>query len=827
MDNKRKRDEEQDLLVEEFEELVALCEGEYLTLTSLRRKLEACPEAINVHGDEDTILHFACANERVTLEIVEYIVELHPESIRILHSEGYGWLPLHVACMNANCPRSVIEYLLSQYPGASGISCKSMGLPLHCLLGRNSTDVNSDTGHEQEMRLDTDLVRVMVEAYPEALTNQTTLEGKTPLLMACERVDVSLELVQMLVDPELASLSLPGGINHNLPLHALFDERDYCPPLDVAEFLIETAPETLRDRNHHISRRNPFHCACFGKNVSFEMILLFLKNGRANLLEEPDGCLNYPLHLFCLSGKRLDFIVFAAEEYPPALRAKNRCGMVPLHYATGESFQATQYLIDQCAESVLERDNEGRLPFHYACQKGSLGSVKYLFEMYPKSVVQKTWLGDLPLIKVAESNDVDTAAKARFLIQAYPLAPKLVGHKGKLPFHHACESYNGDLSLIKILFDAHPGAVHSRSSNQSLPLHAACSNDAPGVELIQFLVQELPYAIKAQDEQGRCAAHYACATFSLEKMKCLIELWPEVVKVDSHCHGLPIHYACTNYATLEMAQYLESVYPESLEVESKAVGLPLHCAQSEEVLHYLFMKRYGTYMRRRKTFPLHALFEDEDVKNKRKIADDFLEFFPEHARDKDHRGAYPLHLAVTTVTSEALDRNEDLEMLSIGRLISLNAMAVKTQDNEGSLPLHYALRYQGPLQLVKGLLDFYPESIHVVDHQGLTPLHVACSHGTSLEVVQYLVEADETALLAKDKHEETPLHKACRGGHASLVRYLFQKGTPSISETNDSGMLPLLLLCQPTGKSPEFLETPEYLEAVWLLLKNHPDCLLS
>ena len=71
-------------------------------------------------------------------------------------------------------------------------------------------------------------------------------ESKTPLLIACEREDVSLDLVQMLVDADRAVLRLRGGYGSLLPIHSFFEhfrQRSWCIPL--VRFLIESAPDTL------------------------------------------------------------------------------------------------------------------------------------------------------------------------------------------------------------------------------------------------------------------------------------------------------------------------------------------------------------------------------------------------------------------------------------------------------------------------------------------------------------------------------------------------------------------------------------------------------
>jgi ankyrin repeat protein len=130
---------------------------------------------------------------------------------------------------------------------------------------------------------------------------------------------------------------------------------------------------------------------------------------------------------------------------------------------------------------------------------------------------------------------------------------------------------------------------------------------------------------------------------------------------------------------------------------------------------------------------------------------------------------------------------------------------------------------------VKLLLNSYPKGKYITDNLGRLPLHVACRHGSSLEVVKILIEDDEMSeqTLVADGEGELPLHKACRGGHVSLVLFLMEKHLSSIRLKNSAGMLPVLLMCQSSGKRRAMRDTPEFLNAIWCLLKEHPDALLE
>lgn len=546
-------------------------------------------------------------------------------------------------------------------------------------------------------------------------------------------------------------------------------------------------------------------------------------------------------------------VKYLVSEDPTAVEFMNHYGLLPVSYASSRSVEATKFLVDLYPDCLQMRDFVGgRMLIHSACRNGSLEIVKFLYDLDPECIFQLTMLDDLPLHEAVEAGSLPVI---RYLTEKRPDSVKRRGQHGDLPLHRLCKHFRPELIAIKEVFDLFPAAIHTTNSQGCLPLHCIFSPpEAPKKEVFQFLFAQLPYGIKVRDKSGRVPAHFACGArdLSLKDLKHIIGLYPDAVRVESPVHGLPIHVACSEGRNLQIVKYLESLYPESLDIGNNSVGLPLECAEGEELFEYLLLKRYNSYFQKRGSFPLHAIFQDDGLKSKKPVAKRLIEYFPPHARDIDKRGSNPLHQAVAAVSDVDLIRE----------LLTLNPEAVEKRDVQGSLPLHYALRnqpskdiaeclveafpaglgvadhqgstplhiacrYAASVDVVSYLQDTYPEGIRAVDRHGCTPLHAACRHGSSLEVVQHLVETDQNNLHILDEHQELPIHKACRGGHVSLLRYLLERNMPAASARNASGMLPVFILCQSSGKSREVLETPEYVEAIWQLLLAHPESVMS
>jgi ankyrin repeat protein len=794
---------------EYFQGLVDVCRGDSLSISSLSPLLEACPEAIQAHGENDTLLHHACYNKQVTREVVEYLIGLYPAAVE----NRTQWLPLHRACLNNNAPSNVIDYLIDRYPEALRLEWDHSGLPLHCFL---------DQGYslDKQPNLDLDLVEKFISLYPEALRVQGARYG-TPLHVAVGRNDVSLELIQMLAQGEPTTLHLEH--NSDLPIHTLF-RQGRCPPLEVVQFFVEQAPATLVHRAN--GGESTLHCACReggGKHdVTHDIIQLLIQACPASLAMASDFG-NLPLHDACLHGNcSLEIVSLLVNDNPDAVRSPNHFGMRPVHYASGKSLEITKLLISRYPESVKCADYDGRLPLHGACRHGPLEVVQFLFSLYPESIRHQTFGGDLPLHKAMEISRLDVII---FLIENYPESIQKKDVKGNLPLHRVCESFSSRIPVIRLLFERFPEAIHTKNDKGRFPLHCACRSSSMSLEAVRFLISQLPYAAKVQDEDGLLPLHLVCQTrFSSEEeveeeLKYLNEIFPEGVRVNSPSYGLPIHCAATG-GNLNTVKYLESLYPESIEFNNESLGLPLNCAGSKEMFQYLLVQRYQEYFNKRGIFPLHAIFQDHTIMNKATVILRLLSHFPVHIRDTNRQGVTPLHLAVA---------DTDFEASFVETLIGMNSEAVGTPDYQGSIPLHYALRHGASLDVVKLLLNLHPKGKYITDKLGNLPLHVACRHGASLEVVKIFVEDDEMSeqALVTDGQGELPLHKACRGGHVSLVLFLMEKHLSSIRLKNSAGMLPVLLMGQSSGKRRAMRGTPEFLDAIWCLLKEHPDALLE
>lgn len=148
--------------------------------------------------------------------------------------------------------------------------------------------------------------------------------------------------------------------------------------------------------------------------------------------------------------------------------------------------------------------------------------------------------------------------------------------------------------------------------------------------------------------------------------------------------------------------------------------------------------------------PNHAILDPSGGMTKDPM-DLQYDFLSAQVRD----GAYPLHIAVQSrappVVLELLIRHapEVLAMTNkfgetplhlalqhgpVGReaaelLLRHGPEAVRARDRGGDLPLHHAACHGAAADVVRRVVEIWPEVIHEVNKEGLTPMACAIQHG--------------------------------------------------------------------------------------------------
>lgn len=408
------------------------------------------------------------------------------------------------------------------------------------------------------------------------------------------------------------------------------------------------------------------------------------------------------------------------------------------------------------------------LPVHYACKNGcDLEVIQYLAREFPESLAEH----------------VDTIGS---------------------PLHCAIDRDNDDphtfdqerYDRYRAIFDFLLHERYKASIESGTPrLHALllddeiCDKDAI---ISQFTYKDM----KTEDQLGRWPVHLVFgATRNYEILEKMLDYTRHSFSRQDSKGWLPLHYAMRHNASADITSYIMQQHPEHVLEADHQGATPFHVAC-----------QYGCALE-----TIQILLDDNQ---------DLITV-------QDSLGRYPLHLACEGGASV-----EVVDYLFARQFVNGMALQdlVEMRDSEEKTLLHAACKGSASIRVIHYLIvrgvQFgftLQRFIGLVDIQGRTPLHAACEGSAPLDVVRYLVESSEGALAVQDNNGDLPLHKACRVGNFPLIEYLTAKDGGSALSRNHSNELPVSVLCNPSGKDSETLESTEYVHAIFQLLVEFPE----
>jgi hypothetical protein len=109
------------------------------------------------------------------------------------------------------------------------------------------------------------------------------------------------------------------------------------------------------------------------------------------------------------------------------------------------------------------------------------------------------------------------------------------------------------------------------------------------------------------------------------------------------------------------------------------------------------------------------------------------------------------------------------------------------------LPLHWACFHRYDPEIVRLLLEAFPDGVSSPDVNGYIPLHHACWHShPSVDNIRLLIQANPQTISMKANNGKTPLHDACRvRASMDAIELLIQTRPTVVTERDQYGMTPL------------------------------------
>jgi ankyrin repeat protein len=189
---------------------------------------------------------------------------------------------------------------------------------------------------------------------------------------------------------------------------------------------------------------------------------------------------------------------------------------------------------------------------------------------------------------------------------------------------------------------------------------------------------------------------------------------------------------------------------------------------------------------------------------------EMVQLLLDHHADPEQRDLYtlqPLHWYARRDNIAAmrvvLQRGVDVDPLTPFRSIPLHAVRspeavtlllefgadVRKEDSDANTPLHFAAQ-RGSTDVVRLLLDHWPDGMMAMNSRVRTPLHVAAEEGM-VEVLGMLVERWPDGVRLGDLHHDTPLHLAALSGGIDVVKLLLESWPEGIRKSGHFGNRPL------------------------------------
>ena len=308
---------------------------------------------------------------------------------------------------------------------------------------------------------------------------------------------------------------------------------------------------------------------------------------------------------------------------------------------------------------------------------------------------------------------------------------------------------------------------------------------------------------------------------SVDFIKLIIELNPELVRTTTTFGVLPIHTACRRNPTVDIIRLLLELYPESINLQQYPIHTYLERSGDPnlEVLQILLNHDQGAVRTPDEygNLPLHKVIGmcDTSVVDAVRLV---FDAYPQAVYVQNNLGKTPLDFA------EEFGYSNDyvyFDELSFQLLFVVQARQVRIPHRMGQLPLHSAVQNDNvSLGTVKLMVEANPDSIRHADRRGMIPLHIACQVG-NIEIVKFLMKANEESQNMRDN--DFALHHACIGGRCDIVNSVLSQTTRGASQNMD-GKLPIEYLLYDAECDRE---SHDYIEAVYHLLCVYPDSMVE
>ena len=465
----------------------------------------------------------------------------------------------------------------------------------------------------------------------------------------------------------------------------------------------------------------------------------------------------------------------------------------------------TKYIKIAMEESDAEQSQLTPNLFHKACSKADINVIKIFVEL---GICKP----DVQSVKIAiDRKDYELV---QFLLQSADHPLLLDRYYTDFYMWFSLLSYifhelMNDQKLIKLVFDSTLGK-DIRDSEGNTPLHLVCKHSGdslPGIITERYSCYQF-----VLNNNNELPVHVACEGENLELIKAVSSQLQEKDINTQDIHGnTPLHVICEchlstcypfnfYYAYREHLKYFIIEKKCDLNILNNLGELPVHTLlKSENILYRYYFDSDSQDSDQINNDRINSDQSDSDqidsdqsdsdqsdsdqgdrdpVSDSDQLDNDQIDrtqtvielitsgqCFKINAQDSD--GNTPLHLAC---------KNE--ESSTVLYLVSKFECDLNMPNNEGCIPLHYAISFNLTLKAIKAVSNGCTMKCKQ-NNVKKTPLHIACENMQYLNNVKrkILVDLvwDKECICVQDNEGNTPLHIACQRRNVVTAIYLIQK----------------------------------------------------
>lgn len=503
-----------------------------------------------------------------SIQLVYAAHQAHPTAINEADAEGQNIL--HLLCANARAAYteakaliSLVRYIIAAEGSLVKVPTKILGAtPLHAAARFGAS---------------LEVVSLLIEQYPETLQSTTT-NGETPLLWACQNVDLSFASVLVPFLLQQGASALHTNKQGESALHILLQSHRQTPS----------------------SFRSPS-----ANKVIIVLVQAILEQDASNsLLFKSDVFGRVPLHVALSFGSYpLEVIQFLVVHHPACLWVRDLSGFTPMHLAClyPAQLDVVQYLL----QTDLIADNEGGL-FHSPLPSRMpevLGKTSCV-SLFPNNAIKRK-----DCIPVEDQDACGNSSNSTSMtsVSSSPSTSRSSSPSYTLP----CQECDSVISLQVSQASLHSRSTFGIDDENSFHTKIDKSFDASAIldELLDGYHLRHPSAFKLASQtdpttdrhafselrvpilripnsSNALPLHLACEFWtSFEVVKTLVEHDPQALRRVDDQASTPLHLACARLAPFEMLQYLVQKYPESIYLKDYQGRLPIHVAMETLPIH--------------------------------------------------------------------------------------------------------------------------------------------------------------------------------------------------------------------------------------------------